>query len=237
LTNNLVSALSTFGPLLIGDSAAPLALIMTGRRSIGDLFPHVTVEESHSDELAITDHPVEFGTPVTDHAFMQPYIVEIRCGWSDATAQTSGYVQAVYKAFLGLQASRVPFSISTGKRQYRSMLLRSLLVKTDPESEYTLMCVATAQQIVITNTQMTQGGAPNTNGSNAIGNLGGTVITGEPGAQIGNGVGTIPASSVTSDPFGSVSWSNGIDNTGTQQLSVADPGAPTVESLTQLGGV
>lgn len=173
MSNNVVSGFSTFGPL-IGDVLGGYALIMPGMRSIGDLYPHVVVEETHNDELAITQHPVEFGTPVTDHAFMQPYTIEIRCGWSDSTAQSSGYVQAVYAAFLGLQASRVPFSISTGKRQYTSMLLRSLLVKTDPDSEFALMCIATAQQIVITNTQMSAATPGNTNGAQTIQALGGS---------------------------------------------------------------
>lgn len=195
MSNNALSSLSNFGPL-IGDNVSDFALIMPGRRSIGDLYPHVVVEETHNDELAITTHPVEFGAPVTDHAFMQPYTVEMRCGWSDSTAQTSGYVQAVYKQFLALQASRVPFEISTGKRAYKSMLLRSLMVKTDPDSEYALMCVATAQQIVITNTQMTGGStAAMTNGSTPIG-AGGAGKPGELGTP----------------------WANDVAPTGTQQL-------------------
>ena len=223
MANNVVSAGATFGPL-IGDISGGYALIMPGRRSIGDLYPHVVVEETHNDELAITQHPVEFGTPVTDHAFMQPYSVEIRCGWSNSTAQTAGYVQAVYQALLALQSSRVPFGLSTGKRAYSSMLLRAVTVKTDPDSEYALMCIATAQQIVITNTQMTAGTpAANTNGAAQIGNLGGTTLTGETAAQVGNGVGTIPASSVTTDPFGAITWSNGVDAFGTQNLVSASP--------------
>ena len=224
MSDNLVSADATFGPL-IGDQFSNYALIMPGLRSIGDLYPHVVVEETHSDELAITQHPVEFGTPVTDHAFMQPYTVEMRCGWSDSTAQTSGYVQAVYAAFLALQASRTPFAISTGKRAYTSMLLRSLLVKTDPDSEYALMCVAIAQQIVITNTSMTSEATPNSDGRASVGNLGGLTPSGASAAQIGNGVGTIPAASVTSDPFGAVTWSNGAPSSGLELIFPSAPGA------------
>lgn len=227
IANNVVSALSTFGPLVGDLSAGNYALIMTGQRVIGDLYPHITIEENHHDELAITQHPVEFGTPVTDHAFMQPYTIEIRCGWSDSTAQTSGYVQAVYRALLALQVSRVPFSVSTGKRSYQSMLLRTLIVKTDPESEYTLMVVATAQRIVITNTQITSQASPaNTNGNNSIGHLNPGSLTGSPTAMIDNGIGTIPATSATSDPFGTITWSNGVALSGQQQLNLAAPGSP-----------
>ena len=206
MSNNIVSALSTFGPL-IGDTISDYALITQGARSIGDLYPHVVVEETHNDELTITRHPVEFGSPPTDHAFMQPYSVEIRCGWSNSTAQTSGYVQAVYQAFLALQASRVPFSIQTGKRTYASMLLRTLMAKTDPDSEFTLMCVATAEQFIVTNTQMVAGGTaamsngstlpPSSAASQGVTSLGGNV---NPGAT------ALP------------SWSNDVSGTGTQVL-------------------
>jgi hypothetical protein len=228
MANNIVSAASTFGPL-IGDTSANYALIQPGVRSIGDLYPHVVVEETHNDELAITQHPVEYGTPVTDHAFLQPYTVEIRCGWSDSNAQTSGYVQAVYAAFLALQASKTPFNISTGKRQYSSMLLRTLLVKTDPDSEYTLMCVATAQHIVITNTTMSATTPANTNGSSQIGSITNNP-SGVPTPQVGNGVATIPAGSVTPDAFGAMTFPNDVTGAGTQSLVPAGAGAPTAYS-------
>lgn len=212
MTHNVVSGFATFGPL-IGDTTASYALIMAGQRAIGDLYPHVVIEETHRDELMITQHPVEFGTPVTDHAFMQPYTVEIRCGWSNSTAQTSGYVQAVYQEFLGLQVSRVPFTISTGKRQYKSMLLRSLMVKTDPDSEFVLMCVATAQQIVITNTQVSAGSSPNSNGASSFKELGGTPL----GMPSANGGAT---------SFGGLggTWPSDVSHAGTQPLA-ANPNA------------
>jgi hypothetical protein len=38
-----------------------------------DLFiPDATIEEVHNDELEITDHPVEKGTTISDHAFKRP---------------------------------------------------------------------------------------------------------------------------------------------------------------------
>ena len=147
-----LSATSTFGAL-IGDVIGSVALNQTGQRSIASLYPHITMEEVHEDRLQITQHPIETGTPVTDHAFPMPYTVEIRCGWSNSTAATVGFVQAVYQQLLALQAAREPFAIKTGKRNYTSMLMASVGVKTDPDSEYILQVTVLAQQIVITNTQ------------------------------------------------------------------------------------
>lgn len=59
------------------------------QRNIGPFVAQVTLEERHIDELAITDHPVESGAVITDHAYPLPSEVTIRCGWSDSPADAS----------------------------------------------------------------------------------------------------------------------------------------------------
>src|ERR1700729_3931238 len=112
-----MSGASPFGPI-IGDAAALFALIApSGQRSIGTIFPDVAVEEIHRDVAQITMHPVETGTPVSDHMFFMPQTVELRWFWSNSSAQAEGFVQIIYQALLALQQSRQPQNISTGKRQ------------------------------------------------------------------------------------------------------------------------
>ncbi len=131
------------------------ALISRHSRSIGPLLPDVVIEEVHRDELIITDHPVERGAAVSDHAFKRPSEIEIRCGWSNSSARSEGYVKEVYEEFLALQAEREPFDVSTGKRAYQNMLVRSLAVTTDEKSEHALMVVAGLREVIIVETQMT----------------------------------------------------------------------------------
>lgn len=51
----------------------------------GSLFiPDATIEEVHTDDLEITDHPVEQGTAISDHAFKRPSELVITAGWSDS---------------------------------------------------------------------------------------------------------------------------------------------------------
>ena len=59
-------------------------------RKIGPLAAMVTVSEKHEDELQITDHPVELGVTVSDHAFRRPSMVTIRCSWSNSPNRSSG---------------------------------------------------------------------------------------------------------------------------------------------------
>jgi hypothetical protein len=131
------------------------ALIFSPVRVIGTLVPDVVVEEAHRDQLVITDHPVERGAAISDHAFKMPSEVEIRCGWSNSSAGEEGYVQAVYEEFLELQATRQPFDVFTGKRHYSNMLVRSLEVTTDEHSEHALYVTAGLREIIIVDTATT----------------------------------------------------------------------------------
>jgi len=132
------------------------ALISAPFRAIGTIVPDVVVEENHRDQLVITDHPVERGAAISDHAFKLPVEVEIRCGFSNSTVGAEGYVQEVYQEFLDLQAARQPFDVFTGKRQYSNMLIRSLEVTTDERSEHALYLVAGLREVLIVDTATTK---------------------------------------------------------------------------------
>ncbi|WP_236237704.1 phage baseplate protein [Pseudomonas faucium] len=149
-------------------------ITIDAKRSIDSIVAHVTLEEVGTDELQITDHPVEKGAEITDHAYKKNPEVVIRCGWSNASlagvidsakglfsALTGGdafgsdYVSGIYNQLLALQQSRQPFDVSTGKRIYPNMLMRSLTQTTDPTSEFTLMVTAVFRQVLIVNTAAT----------------------------------------------------------------------------------
>lgn len=60
--------------------------------------PQVVVEESHHDDLEITQHPIEMGAVVADHAFKQPMEIVIRCAWSNSPSASGGLVGAAIGA-------------------------------------------------------------------------------------------------------------------------------------------
>jgi hypothetical protein len=131
---------------------SPQAVFVRPTRSIGGIIMDVTVEENHTDELEITEHPVEQGAAVVDHAYVKPSTVTIKAGVSDASSKaTAGDKRsvAVYNALLKLQGTREPFDLVTGKRVYKNMLIKSLAVVTDQTTENVLMVSAELQQIII----------------------------------------------------------------------------------------
>ena len=131
------------------------AAILIRSRIIGGVIPDVTIREVHRDDLIITDHPVETGAAISDHAFKRPVEVEMLCGWSNSTAGTEGYVEAVYAALQALQAIRIPFIVLTGKRLYRNMLIAGLQVQTDQTTESALMVSCRLREVIITSTRQT----------------------------------------------------------------------------------
>lgn len=135
-----------------------LPLIFVRPRSIGGFTANVTVEEVARDEVVLTDHPVEQGAQVSDHAFKKPVSIVIRCAYSNSAAQALGnpnYVQDTYQKFLTLQATLEPFDVVTGKRSYRNMMMLGLTVTTDQKYEYALNMTVDCREVILVQTQST----------------------------------------------------------------------------------
>lgn len=67
------------------------AIGVTGSNPIG-IIANITVEERHTDELQITEHPVESGAMITDHTFKRPAEVVVRCAWSNSVQTQSNSI-------------------------------------------------------------------------------------------------------------------------------------------------
>ncbi len=72
--------------------------------SVGNVTADVTLEEVHRDDLEITDHPVEKGPQISDHAFKRPEEVIIKCAWSNSPNGGSGLLSQA----MGLAAASIP---------------------------------------------------------------------------------------------------------------------------------
>lgn len=143
------------------------SLLFSGRgRTIMGLFADVTVEEKHKDELKITEHPTEVGAAISDHAFKEPPEVTMKVGWSESAGTLNGFLgdtilggntslTIVYQTLLQLQEQALPLIISTGKRLYTNMLIKSLGCTTDLQTENVLMIDITFKKVLMVSTQTT----------------------------------------------------------------------------------
>jgi hypothetical protein len=161
-------------------------ILVRPSRSIGSFTAQVTLEEEHSDELEITDHPVEMGAKISDHAYMRPSELVIKCGWSDSPSygnllsglvgglvtQTVAGINSIisgtapnqqkdtYQKLLDLQKKREPFTVVTGKRTYANMLVKSIKTTTNKETENALIATIVLRQVLLVTTQVLAVGAP-----------------------------------------------------------------------------
>jgi len=149
---NAPGGVGTFGSW---DTKKTLAFFLPHRRSIGGIVAQVTIDEQASDDIQITEHPVEQGAPIADHAFKRPAVVTIRAGWSRQFAWDLSAETGVYGLLLSWQAALLPFDVITGKRSYSNMLIERLQVVTDQHNEYTLLATITCRQVIIVSTSTT----------------------------------------------------------------------------------
>lgn len=121
-------------------------VLFAPRRSIAGFSASVTLEEVGTDDLEITQHPVQQGASITDHAYVKPSVLTLKVLWNDDDAPLA----ETYKNLLDLQASREPFDVVTGKRAYSNMLMKTLGVTTDVNTENILSISMSLQEIFIT---------------------------------------------------------------------------------------
>lgn len=132
-------------------------LILGKERKIGAIIPAVTIIEEHTDEVQVTEHPVDTGANVADHAIVMPAIVRCTFGWTDSLFAVNYALNSllkgikstedVYKELQKMMKARQPFSLQTGKRKYDNVIITALRTSTTVETENSLIIDVTFQEI------------------------------------------------------------------------------------------
>lgn len=182
---------------------AVTSAIFLKKRSIGGFLPDVVVEERHEDRLSITEHPVESGANITDHAYKEPAELEMTVLWRQDYTPIGGHLfgttigkkSDVYNGLLKLQSSRDLIHVIAGKRSYPDMLIEELRVTTDADTENALEVRARFKQIIIVNTTVETLSAAKTRsiskGGNALKKMGQKALKGARNGQPSGFVGTL----------------------------------------------
>lgn len=123
----------------------PEPVTILPRRKLGPFEALVVMEEQSVDTLEVTQHPVQEGAAITDHAFKQPEELTMRVVFDDAQRPLA----ETYARLRELQASREPFDVVTGKRIHRNMLMLSLSCTNDPDTESVLSLSITLQEVIL----------------------------------------------------------------------------------------
>lgn len=153
-------SLPNLGSLLKPPSLKPpsVPVVIRPVRGMSGFVADAVIEEHHEDELVLTDHPVEKGSTITDHAYKMPAKLGLVYVWSAGSSQNGGdptFLKTLYQNLLNLQSNRTLFHVDTGKRAYDNMILQSLAVTTDKSSENILEVRMTCQEILFATTTTT----------------------------------------------------------------------------------
>lgn len=116
------------------------------QRQVGSIVVNVVISEDATDELTITQQPVQQGAMISDHAFKNPTNFRMTAYLKDNLFTS---LSKLYQNLLDLQNSRVPFDVVTPKRIYRNMLLKTLGQSTDQRTENLLSISMTFQEVII----------------------------------------------------------------------------------------
>lgn len=115
------------------------------------------LRESHSGSVKITEHPVQGGANISDHAYNLPDTLTIEILVSDTmdsivagqfTGEATKSVSA-YEVLRSLKERRVLCSVRTRLRYYTNMLIESMTVNDDYKTSHSLRCSVSFKQIIM----------------------------------------------------------------------------------------
>lgn len=148
-----------YSPSVWGSSLGFQQLLMVKTNLGGYFFDAVfSVDTEHS--LTVTQHPVQTGANISDHAFVNPIRMTMQVGVSDAMAYRVGAdyggdggtksVQA-YRLLCKLQELRTPMQVVTRLNTYQNMLIESIDVSDDVSTLCALKATVNLVQVLVVN--------------------------------------------------------------------------------------
>lgn len=113
------------------------------------------IRAHHNQSLQITEHPIQVGANISDHAYLMPFRLSLEIGVSDAMdAYAAGMWSgsqsksvAAYQTLLALQAARVFITVSTRLKTYTNMMIESISPEEDLRTVASLRATITFKQV------------------------------------------------------------------------------------------
>lgn len=152
-------------------------LFIRTEKSIGGIQLDAVLSESHTNEVSLTNNPVEFGADITDHAIVQPKRVNVVAQVSDTPLGLAAFGQivdlvtglfgsstgenltrsnAAYNAIIQLQEAREPIELQTKLRLYTNMIITNVSVVQDKDTSRIVRMSIDLQEVLITESEVVQ---------------------------------------------------------------------------------
>ena len=113
--------------------------------SMGDIYFDAVFKTDHSANMMVTEHPVQTGAPIADHAYLEPEEISCEIGMTDANGD--GMSVQMYQQLRELMSRREPFTLVTRLNSYPNMLITALSVPDDYTTMFALKAGIVFKQI------------------------------------------------------------------------------------------
>lgn len=115
------------------------------------------LRESHTGTVRITDHPVQTGANISDHAYNLPDKLTLEifvsdnmdCVIADQFSELYTKSLSAYKILRELKEKRQPLSIRTRLHPYENMLIETMTTNDDYKTANSLRCTIMLRQIIM----------------------------------------------------------------------------------------
>ena len=127
------------------------------KTNIGGFFFDAFIRMDHESKLTITEHPVQSGAAVNDHAFLNPRRLTMEVGMTDIAhsivpSQFMGGLPRSVVAFRllqELQATRQLLRVLTRLQLYENMLIETITAPDDYTTRYALKATVAMKEIIV----------------------------------------------------------------------------------------
>lgn len=152
-------------------------LFIRTQKSIGGIQLDAVISESHTNEVTLTNNPVELGADITDHAIVQPKRVNVLAQVSDTPLGAAAFGQivdlvtglfgtstgenitrsnAAYNAMVQLQEAREPIELQTRLKLYTNMIITNIRTQQDKDTSRIVRMNIDLQEVLITESEIVQ---------------------------------------------------------------------------------
>lgn len=113
----------------------------------------------HESATNITEHPIQTGASIADHAYEEPSKLTFDIGMSDVMesiipgqfSDNNSRSISAYEKLRELQSQRLPLSVVTKLRSYSNMLIETISTVEDSKTTYGLRATVTLKQVFVVN--------------------------------------------------------------------------------------
>lgn len=112
---------------------------------MGDFYFDAVFKTEHSANMMVTEHPVQTGAPIADHAYLEPEEITCEIGMTDVNGD--GMSVQMYQQLRELMSRREPFTLVTRLHSYNDMLITALSVPDDYTTMFALKAGIVFKQI------------------------------------------------------------------------------------------